>query len=204
MREPKIRAASAVSRRTLIAGGSATALVGALSGHGLAAALTCETHRADHRRQGGVDRRLSLVFRRNAHGFHRAAVDYQAGFPANTLYFLAIAIELSLKAYLLHRGVSDDWSRVHIGHDLVKALACAQRAGLRRAPGDLPDLASRLTPYYERHAIGRGAPDIMPSRQLPHACETVRSLLHGVAAQIDHEAVSDPWAAPQRLESAHA
>lgn len=204
MREPKIGVANTVSRRALIAGGSTAAIVGGLSGHGLAASQPREMTWSGRRTRDGGDRHLSLVFRRNAYGFHRAAVDCQVRFPANTLYFLAIAIELSLKAYLLHRGVSDDWSRAHIGHNLDKALTCAKRTGFRHVPGDLPDLASRLTPYYERHAISRHAPKIMSSRLLSQACTTVHSLLRGIAAQIDQEAANEDRTAQRRRESAHA
>lgn len=204
MRESRIGVANAVSRRALIAGGSAAAVVGALNGHGLAAGRPREMDRLGCRTRDGADRHLSFVFRRNACGFHRAAVDCQVRFPANILYFLAIAIELSLKAYLLHRGVSDDWSRVRIGHNLDKALVCAKRAGFRHVPDDLPDLASRLTPYYARHAISLHAREIMSPRLLPQAYETVRSLLHGVAAQIDQEATNEDWTARRLPRNTHA
>lgn len=202
MRVSKTGVASAVSRRTLIAGGSAAALAGSISGYGLVADQPRD--RSGRRTRDGADRHLSFVFRRNAYGFYRAAVASQVRFPANTLYFLAIAIELSLKAHLLHRGISDDWNRTHSGHNLDKALACAKRAGLRQVPGGLPDLASRLTPYYERHTISRHAPEIVASRLLPQACATVHSLLRGVAVQIDQEAANEDWAARRRRESAHA
>ena len=144
------------------------------------------------------------MFRRNAAGFHRAAVGSQASFPEGSFHSLAIAIELSLKAYLLHRGVSDDWNRIHIRHDLRKAVDCARRAGLRRVPGGLPDLASSLTPYYERHAFGRGGPAILVSQPIPQACDTVGGLLRGVAVQIDQETATDDWLRLLGLEGSHA
>jgi hypothetical protein len=76
-------------------------------------------------RRRGTDRHLTTTFIRNARGFLEGAEDGR--FPEITRYFLAIAIELSLKAYLLHRGISDDWNRIHIRHDLRKALAVFRR-----------------------------------------------------------------------------
>ena len=59
--------------------------------------------------------------------------------PEGARYFLAIAIELALKAYLLDRGISDDWNRVYLRHDLVKVLRFARRAGFTDAPAKLLD-----------------------------------------------------------------
>lgn len=91
-------------------------------------------------------------------------------------YHSAIAIELGLKAYLLHRGFSDDWNRVHLRHDLKKALRCAQMAGLRDVPDGLAELAAVLGPLYASGALRSGAvgPDLPVS---PDAADRVISRL---------------------------
>ena len=79
------------------------------------------------------------------------------------MLFRSIAIELSLKAYLMQAGYADDWNRVHIRHDLEKALALAVATGLSGFPPELPQLAAILSPAYSRHQIdamfrGRASP----------------------------------------------
>ncbi|WP_212743785.1 hypothetical protein [Caulobacter sp. 3R27C2-B] len=131
---------------------------------------------------------MAYTFRRNAAGFHETAEAAQDRHPEVTRYFLAIAIELALKAYLLDRGISDDWNRIHIRHDLTRALKCARRAGFSDAPERLPALAALLSPYYEVHAISAMAPDAVASVSWPEACDTVRDLIAAVSAAIDREA----------------
>lgn len=81
------------------------------------------------RRRDGADRALAATFRRNASGFHQGAEAVLTHHHEGAHYFLAIAIELALKAYLLDRGISDDWNRVYLRHDLVKTLRYARRSG---------------------------------------------------------------------------
>ena len=193
-----------VSRRALICAGSAAAMANGFGGEGSTAVERRHVNLPGRQRCGAADRRLSFAFRGNAYGYYRAAVGAEADFPEISCHSLAIAIELSLKAYLLHRGVSDDWNRVHIAHDLWLALACARRAGLRQIPQGLPSLASSLTPFYEHHAFGRSTTATMVSLDLPQACETVRGLLSGVDNQIDHEVAIDGWRTRLCREAAHA
>ncbi len=140
------------------------------------------------RRRCSADWLLAYTFRRNAAGFHGAAETAQDRHPEVTRNFLAIAIELALKAYLLDRGISDDWNRIHIRHDLTKALKCARRAGFNSAPAGLPALAALLSPYYEVHAISSMAPDAIAAVSWPEACDTVRDLITAVGAVVDGEA----------------
>jgi hypothetical protein len=139
------------------------------------------------RRRGG-DWLLAYAFRRNAAGFHGTAEAALDRHPEATRYFLAIAIELALKAYLLERGISDDWNRIHIHHDLTKALKCARRAGFNSAPDGLVALAALLNPYYKVHGISAMAPDAIASVCWSSACETVRRLIAAVSAAADREA----------------
>lgn len=78
-------------------------------------------------------------------------------------YYLAIAIELGLKAYLLHRGITDQWNRVHLRHDLTKALRCVRRAGLKDIPDGISELADLLGPLYASGALSSG----LASRLVP-------------------------------------
>ncbi|WP_223393490.1 hypothetical protein [Caulobacter segnis] len=95
-------------------------------------------------------------------------------------YFLAIAIELALKAYLLDRGISDDWNRLYLRHDLVKALRFARRAGFADVPAQLPELAALLSPYYSVHAISEMSSEAIASVCWTEACTTVRDLIVAV------------------------
>ncbi len=103
------------------------------------------------KRRGGrrpPDHRLAAAFLRNARTFHAMAWTKHDRSGGRSAYPSAIAIELGLKAYLLHRGFSDDWNRIHLRHDLKKALRCARLAGLRDLPVGLADLAAVLGPLY--------------------------------------------------------
>ena len=145
------------------------------------------THRVARRRDG-ADRPLAATFRRNAAGFHEAA---EAALPRHaevTRYFLAIAIELALKAHLLHRGISDDWNRIYLRHDLSKALRFARRAGFNGAPAALPELAALLGPYYQVHAISQMPPEAVASVCWSQACTTVRNLIDAVVVAAGREA----------------
>lgn len=102
------------------------------------------------------DRCLGAALVGNARSFHsmaQAASDPNVGSRA---YFLAIGIELALKAFLLHRGITDEWSRLHLRHDLNKALRCARMAGLRDIPAGLRELAGALSPFYASGALSWG------------------------------------------------
>jgi hypothetical protein len=137
-----------------------------------------------HRQRPRPDRELALVFLRNARGFFRSGDATGALYPAHALYDFAIAIELSLKAFLLWRGLTDDWNRRHIRHDLRKALKCAKRAGLSDLPVDLDMLTGILSPAYQRHAIQAQAESLLAAIAVPAACETVRQLLSRVGATV--------------------
>ncbi|NQE60776.1 hypothetical protein [Caulobacter sp. RHG1] len=100
--------------------------------------------------------------------------------PEGARYFLAIAIELALKAYLLDRGICDDWNRLYLRHDLVKALRFARRAGFADVPAKLPELAALLSPYYSVHAISEMSPQAIGSVCWVEACETVGALIGAV------------------------
>ncbi|GAA0196011.1 hypothetical protein QOZ96_003453 [Brevundimonas nasdae] len=130
-----------------------------------------------HRKTGRSDRQLASAFFRNATGFHESAEAAVQRFPEMTRYFLAIAIELSLKAYLLHRGISDDWNRVHIRHDLIKALSCARRAGLNAPPDGLVQIAALLSPYYQTRRIADMPTAVVDAVSWADASQTVRQII---------------------------
>lgn len=134
------------------------------------------------RRRDGANRSLAATFRRNAAGFHQGAEAVLTRHPEGARYSLAIAIELALKAYLLDRGISDDWNRVYLRHDLVKALRFARRAGFTDAPAKLPELATLLGPYYSVHAISEMSPEAVASACWVEACETVGALIEAAEA----------------------
>lgn len=95
-------------------------------------------------------------------------------------YYLAISIELGLKAYLLHRGISDQWNKDYLGHDLSKALKCVRRAGLKDIPHGVRELADLLGPLYASGALSRGlASPVMPLPP-PVADRAIEELLTAV------------------------
>lgn len=130
-----------------------------------------------HRKTGRSDRQLALAFFRNATGFHESAEAAIQRFPEMTRYLLAIAIELSLKAYLLHRGISDDWNRIHVRHDLIEALRCARRAGLNAPPDGLVQIAALLSPYYQTRRIADMPAAAVDAVSWTEACKTVSRLI---------------------------
>lgn len=77
-------------------------------------------------------------------------------------YHSAIAIELGLKAYLLHRGFSDDWTRVWLRHDLSKALRCVRMLGFDGLPDGIGELAAVLGPLYGSGALRTGTKPDLP------------------------------------------
>jgi hypothetical protein len=149
-----------------------------------------------HRKSHSCDRGLASAFYRNAVGFHESAEAAAERFPEMTRYFLAIAIELSLKAYLLHRGISDDWNRIHVRHDLIKALRCARRAGLNETTGGLVELASLLSPYYQTRRIADMPAAAVDAVSWADACKTVWRLNDVVREAIGEGSSSYPTAKP--------
>lgn len=74
--------------------------------------------------------RLDVLFLcENARNFYRLPVSTTALDSDQSLYFLAISIELSLKAYLRHAGMTDDETRQLVRHDLSKASQFATERG---------------------------------------------------------------------------
>lgn len=142
-------------------------------------------HRDSPRPEGrSADRRLAAALLRNGRAFHAMAVAEEERRSGTSAYPLAIAIELGLKAYLLYRGVSDDWNRTRLRHDLTKTLRCARLAGLRDVPVGVADLAAVLSPLYASGALRAGLvqPDLpMPSNE---AVAVVGRLLTMIEAAI--------------------
>lgn len=193
-----------VSRRALIGAGSAAAIACGLGGRESASDGVPETSWAGGAAGLASDRRLSTAFRKNAYGFYRAANANQLRFPNNALYPLAIAIELSLNAYLFHRSVSADRNRTYIRHELRKAVTYAENAGSRLTPGGLADVASSVAFYYERHALHRRVSEILAPEDVPQAFDTVRALQRGIDRLIDHETAKYSWMVRPRRDDAHA
>ena len=101
------------------------------------------------------------------------------------LHQIACAIELSLKSYLHFRGWNDDRCRHEVRHDLVKALAAAERLGLHRRHPEVRMLTRILSPYYRCHRIRelakRDPAPISPERALRAAEGLLDDVLAAVA-----------------------
>lgn len=137
------------------------------------------------------DRRLAQVLAGNARTFREMAQARNSENNGSRSYFLAIAIELALKAYLLQRGITDDWNRIHLRHDLNKALRCARMAGLRHLPDGLPQLIAALSPLYASGALsfGQGKPVLLMTPET--ADEVVGGLLWAVVTAMDDNGQAD-------------
>lgn len=139
------------------------------------------------RQRRGTDRHLAAVFCENARSFHAMARIQRDRHGGTSAYYLAIAIELGLKAYLLHRGITDEWNRVQVRHDLTKALKCARRAGLNEVPEGLPRLAEALSPLYATGALSRGLDNPAMVMSADDAHQVIADLLLMVEAIIGTE-----------------
>ncbi|WP_341022577.1 hypothetical protein [Brevundimonas diminuta] len=137
------------------------------------------------------DRRLAQALAGNARAFKEMAQAGDSEINGSRSFFLAIAIELALKAYLLQRGITDDWNRIHLRHDLNKALRCARLAGFRRLPDGLPQLTAALSPLYASGALsfGQGRPVLLMTPET--ADEVVGGLLSAVATAMDDNGQAD-------------
>lgn len=139
------------------------------------------------RRRRGTYRRLAAAFCENARSFHAMARSQRDRHSGSSAYYLAITIELGLKAYLLHRGITDQWNRTHVRHDLIKAIRCVRRAGLEDVPDGIRLLAEVLSPLYASGALSRDS--VNPLMPLPPeaADQAISDLLATVEASIGHE-----------------
>ena len=187
----------AISRRALIGRASAAIMVSAAPS---ALARNILSGRAGDLCPDAAGLALSAVFWSNAQGFLVAAPARLDRFPGRAAHSLAIAIELSLKSYLLHRGFSDDWNRVQIGHDLWRALRCARRAGFHDVPPHLSVVTAFLSPYYLRHAFDGMSPAAVALLHRLGAHTTVQALHHAVGAAIRKREFLG-MLAPSRAES---
>lgn len=133
-----------------------------------------------NRRRREPDRALARAFVRNARAFHEMGQAAQGQAGSSSAYYFAIAIELGLKAYLLHRGFSDDWARVWLRHDLSKALRCVRMLGFEAAQEGIAELAAVLGPLYGCGALRSG---IQPS--LPLAPELVNQAICDLLSAVE-------------------
>jgi hypothetical protein len=109
---------------------------------------------------------------------------------AQSAYHSAIAIELGLKAYLLYRGFSDDWTRVWLRHDLSKALRCVRMLEFKGVPDGIAELAALLGPLYRSGALRTGIkPDLLLSPEV--ADQAICDLLTAVEVAIGIDGGTD-------------
>lgn len=142
-------------------------------------------------RQRNPDQRLARTFAHNARAFHAMAWSEDDRVVARSAYHSAIAIELGLKALLLHRGLSDDWNRAHLRHDLTKALRCVRMLGFQGVPNGIAELAAVLGPLYASGALrsGLARPDLPLSQD--DADKAICDLLSAVEAAIGIDSEAD-------------
>jgi HEPN domain-containing protein len=127
------------------------------------------------------DQRLACFQFGNADRFLRSAEEARSrGSDDITYHSLAVAIELSLKSYLLAHVTDDDWNRVHIRHDLAKAVAYAKRAGLDPSP-ELSSVIALVHPYFRDGGFHHNPSGQWPAGFAPAACQIAHHLVATVA-----------------------
>ena len=127
------------------------------------------------------DRHLACLQFSNADRFLRSSEEAcRRGSDDIAYHSLAITIELTLKSYLLARATDDDWNRIHVRHDLVKALAYAERAGLGPS-AELSSVIVLVHPYFMDGGFHRNPSGQWPAGFAPTACQIVRDLVATVA-----------------------
>lgn len=143
-------------------------------------------------RRRDPDLQLARAFARSARAFHAMAWTDDNRTGVRSAYHSAIAIELGLKAYLLHRGHSDDWNRAHLRHDLTKALRCVRMLGFQNIPDGIAELAQVLGPLYVSGALRSG----MCNPELPLSPDAIDQaicdLLSAAEAAIGVECEASP------------
>lgn len=137
------------------------------------------------------DHHLARSFAHNARAFHAMGWTDHDRVGTRSAYHSAIAIELALKAYLLHRGFSDDWNRVHLGHDLSKALRCVRMIGFRSVTDGIAELAAVLGPLYASGVLRSGTIRLDLSLPPDAADQVISDLLSAVEAAIGMESEAD-------------
>ncbi len=101
------------------------------------------------------------------------------------LQLIGCTVELSLKSYLHLAGWNDDRCRDEVRHDLVKALAAAERLGFRPRHPDTRMLTRILSPYYHchrTHELARREPTPLLSERALRAAER---LLDDILAAVE-------------------
>ncbi|MGR6532019.1 hypothetical protein [Brevundimonas sp. RM1] len=143
-------------------------------------------------RRRDPDLHLARAFAHNARAFHAMAWTDDDRIGARSAYHSAIAIELGLKAYLLHRGLSDDWNRAYLRHDLTKAIRCVRMLGFQNIPDGIAELADMLGPLYASGALRSGMCN--PELPLPPDAidQAICDLLSAVEAAIGVECEATP------------
>lgn len=110
---------------------------------------------------------LASLFLENADGFLRST-EFAAskGFESEIMAGCCYALELILKSFLLSRGRSDEWNRLHIRHDLRKALLEAHRLGLSEQPKPITRFIETCSDHYRQHTLSelsKAEPDVRPA-----------------------------------------
>jgi hypothetical protein len=105
-----------------------------------------DRHAPISREMPSANRLDAFFLCRNARMFYDLPVSTTTLDSDQRLYFLAISIELSLKAYLRHTGMTDDETRQLVRHDLSKAFMIAAERGLdppKRIETEMIEVISR-------------------------------------------------------------
>jgi len=126
---------------------------------------------------------LAAAFIGNAAGFAQAAELPGSVETETRLHAASIALELSLKAVILHQGGTDEQNRTEIGHDLTRAWQIARDFGFEPA-AELVPIVARLSPFYCRHGLAELAPHV-GADELARIAAAVRRHVEAVRAWME-------------------
>lgn len=153
-------------------------------------------HRALRQGRREADHELAIAFHRNALSFLAAAAGIRSRTPRASEHYLSIAIELALKSYLLHLGVTDAWNRRHLRHDLAKALRFARRGGLQARSETLRSIVHRLGSHYQTRGFSRSSDILISADEWQVATVSVSELIRVVGGTLTGRAGATPRLSP--------
>lgn len=102
---------------------------------------------------------LAKLLLGNAVGFHMAAKRIADGgigcdFPWPPFFAcIGYALELSLKAYIIQRGGTEQDCQNAIGHDLCKAIEAACARGLTHPDKNVKAFVAKIGPHHRSHSF---------------------------------------------------
>ena len=134
---------------------------------------------------------LPKLFLANGYGFFLAAARIAGAgvgpdFPWPPFFVnIGYAFELSLKAYVLQHGGTEELCRNAIRHDLSRAIVESRSRGLAQPSDDVYALLSKIGPYHRDHSFRYMTPiDETALPDVAHTLVVTNQHLSSIAKQL--------------------